>query len=290
VRGIAPAKGDVAIGEGDQPGVGDGDAMSVGAEIAQHMFRAAEGRRGVDDPVMTEQHAQPCGKGAWLRKMQQAAAEMEFATMECVAQSGDELAAEDAAEHADGKEEGTPGGDPSCVVQSEAAAGNDAVDMRMKLQALIPAMQHAEETDLGTKMPRVASDLKQSVGTGVKEQVVDQPFVLQSERGQFLRQSEHGMDVASGQQFPFARPEPAPARVALASWAMPVSARNGELSITCLMGSNFLWRVTLPSEYVSLRRPCFEDEIHPRRRRGGGNVGIGLIDFQDSLLKVKHCC
>ena len=45
------------------------------------------------------------------------------------------------------------------------------------------------------------------------------------ERGQFPRQSEHGMDIASGQQFPFARLEPAPARVALASWAMPVSAR-----------------------------------------------------------------
>jgi hypothetical protein len=38
--------------------------------------------------------------------------------------------------------------------------------------------------------------------------------------------------------------------------------------------------MTLPSECVSLSRPCFEDKIHPRRRRGGGNVGIGLIDFQ----------
>jgi len=27
-----------------------------------------------------------------------------------------------------------------------------------------------------------------------------------------------------------------------------------------------------------------------RGRLGGGNVGIGFIDFQDSLLKVKHCC
>ena len=114
MRGIAPAEGDVAIGESDQPGVGDGDAMGVGAEIAQHMFRAAEGRLGVDDPVVTEQHAQPCGEGAWLGKMQQAAVELELTAMECVAKSSDELAAEDAAEHADGQEEGAPGGDPSC--------------------------------------------------------------------------------------------------------------------------------------------------------------------------------
>ena len=59
VGGIAPAEGDVAIGESDQPGVRDGDAMRVGAEIAQHMFRSAEGPLGVDDPVVVEQYPQP---------------------------------------------------------------------------------------------------------------------------------------------------------------------------------------------------------------------------------------
>ena len=39
--------------------------------------------------------------------------ELEFATMEGVAECGDELAAEDAAEHADGKEEGSSSGDPA---------------------------------------------------------------------------------------------------------------------------------------------------------------------------------
>ena len=39
-------------------------------------------------------------------------------------------------------------------------------------------------------------------------------------------------------------------------------------------------QLTLPSECVSLNRPGFEDLIHPRHRRGGGNVGIGFIDFQ----------
>ena len=63
-HGIAPAEGDVAIREGDQPGVGDGDAMRVGTEIAQDMFRSAEGRLGVDDPVVSEQYPQPGSEGA----------------------------------------------------------------------------------------------------------------------------------------------------------------------------------------------------------------------------------
>ena len=54
VSGISPAKRDVAGGERDQPGVGDGDAMRVCAEIAQHMFRSSEGLLGVDDPVVAE--------------------------------------------------------------------------------------------------------------------------------------------------------------------------------------------------------------------------------------------
>src|SRR5271170_6719410 len=56
VGGIAPSEGDVAIGESNQPAVGNGDAMSIGAEITQHMFRSAEGRLGVDDPVVAEQY------------------------------------------------------------------------------------------------------------------------------------------------------------------------------------------------------------------------------------------
>ena len=64
VRRISPAKCDVAFGECDQPGVGDGDAMGVGAEIAQHMFGTAERRLGVDDPVVAEQHPQPGSEGA----------------------------------------------------------------------------------------------------------------------------------------------------------------------------------------------------------------------------------
>ena len=97
--------------------------------------------------------------------------------------------------------------------------------MRMKLQALVSAMEHAEETDLGTEMAWITSDFKQGLCAAVEEQVVDKPLVLQGEWGQFPRQREDGMYVGGGQQFPFARQEPAPARVALASWAMPISTR-----------------------------------------------------------------
>jgi hypothetical protein len=49
------------------------------------------------------------------------------------------------------------------VVRGNSAGGNYAVDMRMKLQALIPTVKHAEETDLGSKMPWIAGDFKQGL-------------------------------------------------------------------------------------------------------------------------------
>ncbi len=111
-------------------------------------------------PAVAEQHSQPCSEGARLGQRQQAAVELEFTSLEGVAQPGDELAAEDAAEHADGQEEGVPGGDPACVIRSETAGGNYAVDMRVKLQSLDPAMEHAEEADLGTEVSRLAGDFE----------------------------------------------------------------------------------------------------------------------------------
>jgi len=42
VSGVAPAKGYVALGESNQPAVGNGNAVGVGTEIAQRVFWPAE--------------------------------------------------------------------------------------------------------------------------------------------------------------------------------------------------------------------------------------------------------
>jgi hypothetical protein len=57
MRGVAPAESDLAIAEGHEPLVGDGNAVGVCAEIAQCMFRSTKGALRVDDPVLTKQSA-----------------------------------------------------------------------------------------------------------------------------------------------------------------------------------------------------------------------------------------
>src|ERR1700691_2529413 len=151
--------------------------------------------------------------------------ELECACLKGGLESSDELAAEDTTEHLGGKEEGSARGDPAGMIRSETAGGNHAVDMGMMLYSLVPGMEHAEETDLGSQMPGIASDLQQGCSTGVKQQVVDQPFILQCERSQFPRECEDHVDIVGGQQFQFPCLEPAQAGIALTLGAVPVSAR-----------------------------------------------------------------
>ena len=111
------------------------------------------------------------------------------------------------------------------VVGSKAASSGNAVDMGMMLQALVPGMEHAEEADLCTEVAGIASDLEQGRGAGLEEQVVDHALVLEGEGCQFTWQGEDEVHVAGGQQFLFARLQPAQTRVRLASGTMPVAAR-----------------------------------------------------------------
>src|SRR5271155_1800935 len=152
--------------------------------------------------------------------------ELECAGVKGGLESGDKLSAEDTTEHFDGKEEGSARGDPAGVVQSETAGGQHAVDMgMMMLQSLVPGMEHAEEADLGSKVAWIAGDLQQSGSAGVKQQVIDQPFILQCQRSQFSRHGEDDVHVTGGKQLPLPRLEPAQAGVTLTLGAVPVSAR-----------------------------------------------------------------
>jgi hypothetical protein len=63
------------------------------------------------------------------------AVELESVCLDSALESGDELAAEDTAEHLDGEEEGAAGGDPAGAVGSETDGGERVVDMGMMLGA-----------------------------------------------------------------------------------------------------------------------------------------------------------
>jgi len=140
-------------------------------------------------------------------------------------QSGEELAAKDAAEDLHGQEERIAWADPLTVIRRESAGGNGAVNVRMEEQVLSPSMQDADDADLGAQVFAIHGDLEQGLSTGGEQQVVEQTWVLQGQHIEFVRHSEHDVEVAGGQEFAFAGRQPALASLRLALGAVSVSAR-----------------------------------------------------------------
>src|SRR5216684_3383183 len=99
------------------------------------------------------------------------------------------------------------------------------MDMRVKLEFLIPGVQHAEEADLGAEMLRVTSDFEKRLRTGAKQKIVDDLLVLQSEWCQLARQREDNMHIARREKLLATRRKPAVASTRLTLRAVPVAAR-----------------------------------------------------------------
>ena len=89
---------------------------------------------------------------------------------ESALQTGDELAAKDAAQHLDRQEERITRMNPALVVGRKTTGWNHAVNMRMSLQILSPGVKHTQKTDLGAEMLRIGGNLQQrrSAGAGTR--------------------------------------------------------------------------------------------------------------------------
>ena len=131
VRRVAPAESHASVGQRYEPVIGDGHAVGVAAEIMQRMLGAAEGRLGINDPVVAIQRANPGRKRPGLREWGECAMEAELARCMQLAQARDKLAAEDTAEHFHTQEETVLASDPAAVIESQSTGRNHTMDMRM---------------------------------------------------------------------------------------------------------------------------------------------------------------
>ena len=169
VSRVPPTEGDFLIDEGNKAMVGDGDAVGIASEILQHMLGTSEGWFAIDHPVFAKQGSQPGSEDLGLGEQSEVLGEAELAVLKSGLETGPELAAKYPAQHREGEKEARAGWDPVGVIERQSTGGDDAVDMGMKLQLLIPGMEHAEEADLGSEMAGCAGDLEEGFGTGLEQ-------------------------------------------------------------------------------------------------------------------------
>ena len=70
---------------------GDGDAMRVASQIVQHMVGGAEGRLGIDDPVLPIERAQEDGEALLVVKWHALTEEAQLIAGKEATQSGTNL-------------------------------------------------------------------------------------------------------------------------------------------------------------------------------------------------------
>src|ERR1700751_365504 len=203
--------------------VGDAHAVGIAAEILQGVLGSAERRFGVDDPIFAEERTQPGREELGMGERCEFSGQVQLTALEGRLQPRDELAAKHAPQYGDGKEEARVGSNPADVITGESAGGNYTVDMGVKLEFLVPRMEHAAEADLGAERSGVASDFEKSFCAGPKQQTIDDFLVLQSQRSQLRGQGEDDVDIGRGQQFTTTRRDPAFARTGLTLRAVSVA-------------------------------------------------------------------
>ncbi|MEA2961467.1 MAG: hypothetical protein QOI46_1565 [Alphaproteobacteria bacterium] len=135
VRAIAAiilvAEGDAGLVEGEEPPVGDGDAVSVAREVGEHRFGAGEGWLGVDHPAFVADRREVAQEDAPVSERCEAAEEGKLACVVECDQPGQEQTAEQLAEDAHRQEERRSRGDPALPIECDATARHDHVDMGM---------------------------------------------------------------------------------------------------------------------------------------------------------------
>ena len=96
------------------------------------------------------------------------------------------------------------------------------MQVRVEVQVLAPAMEHAEEAEFHSQT--FGYGVEEGLGGGMEENAIDGFFVVEGDGGDLLGQGEDHVEVLGGQQFGSPVLEPVLASQALALGAMPVAA------------------------------------------------------------------
>ena len=233
---IPPAKRNVVAIESNEPVVGDGDAVSVAAEVSDDLLRPAEGGLGIDDPILTKQRSQESGEVVSARPGAGSIRHRSAGSCDRACRSpSTNFPRNTLLRASNGQEERVSRVNPAFPVRRDSTTRNHAVNVGMKQQVLSPRVKNAEETNLRSEMLGIACNFAECFGDGAEQQVVEFGLILQDERVKFVRQREDDVEVTGIEQFLLAGVDPSPPRLSLTLVAMTITTAvvgDGRISAT----------------------------------------------------------
>lgn len=180
--------------------VRDGDLVGISSEISDRIARSIESLFDVRTPVLPVKSVfesfpsirilQCCAgrRKNELFLLVQEVQERYIFPFELIPQDSD-------------RNEESRGRSPDPVVRSEPSSGDDAVHMDMVVQFLVPGVEDLDDTRSGTKIFLVSRQFQESFSTAFMEQTVKKLLVTIDQGVQFMRKSEHHMEIGSINDF-----------------------------------------------------------------------------------------
>ncbi len=146
-----------------------------------------------------------------------------------------DLGPEDMAQYPSGQQEALSfRAYPARAVQSDAAAGNDAMQVRVMPEGLSPGVQHGKKPVTG-RQPRFP-EIEQRLGRCAKQNAVDDTRVLKRQGSELMRQRKDNVEVGDRQQLAHSFIEPLDTRGGLALRTMPIATRVvGHFAVAALV-------------------------------------------------------
>lgn len=187
-------EGDLRLCEGKDPAVGDRDLVGILPQIRNGVAKAIEGLLDVGAPVLL---VKPVLKGlpsGGCPQDIQGGGEKEAALAEKGVQAGKEFPLELIPEDMYGDEKVFPT-DPELPAGSQPAARDNAVDMDMVAQSLVPGVQDLDDAGGGAEGPGVLGELQESLGATLVEKAVQKGLVGVKEWVQLMGQGKDHMEI-----------------------------------------------------------------------------------------------
>ena len=204
----------IPVGERDAPFfnrensvIGNSGAVSIAAQIGEDDFRRGKRPLGVDHPFLLSDARKELPERARFCQRRDAAVKDEFAAGVGGSEEVEKFGTEDDAQGADMKQEVGAGRDPSRPVETERAAGNQAVYMVMAAESLIPGVEYPEESDPAVQVG--AAEIGQGFRDGLEENGNERLGVHQEKGIQFMGNREDQMEVLRRKEFLLSALKPA---------------------------------------------------------------------------------
>ena len=114
---IPPSEGDLAVAEGEEAVITDGDPVSISGEVLKDSLDAIEGGFAIDDPLLLVEMSLEGLEGSGFLEMTDSALEYKIPRFEAMFKAVKEFAFEQCREDLHGKEEALAAGDPAAAVR-----------------------------------------------------------------------------------------------------------------------------------------------------------------------------